>query len=205
MLVTFSAPPACGKSRTMNRLATQIPGALVLESVTTRPSRNDDARGEYTFVSEDEFDRLSRSGTFAWARTIHGCYYGTRRKDLQNALQSDRLVFASLMPEAVKAARAMARGSGDHGTKTVLSFFFLPPTHDEVLFQRLFEREQRNPRDRTIDAMRAAVRQRLKDAEGWELEARRDERAFRFIPDQPTLNDKVELVRPLLNHRSHAP
>ncbi len=114
MILTIAGPSGSGKTTVLERLRERIPGARPLESVTTRPMRATDQPGEYKQVTDAEFDRLIEQDEFLWHVAVHSYRYGTRKKAVEEALQTGHVV-AILVLEAVEQLHAYAAtiGAGD--------------------------------------------------------------------------------------------
>ncbi len=86
-------------------------GARPLPSTTTREPRPSDNPGEYQYVSEQEFDRLSRAREFLWEVAPHGHRYATRKADVDTALEGG-LYLPTLVIEAIVKLHAYAEAQG---------------------------------------------------------------------------------------------
>lgn len=97
LLVVISSPSGGGKTTICNRLRELNPSYRYSVSVTTRPKRALERHGQhYSFVSEEEFQRLVREGEFAeWAR-VHDHYYGTRRSFIDDVLRDRQIALFDL-------------------------------------------------------------------------------------------------------------
>lgn len=105
MLLTLSGPGGSGKTTALAWLM-QLGGLsrfLPLPSLTTRPPRPTDLRGEYQYITDFEFNELKRRGEFAWTVQPHNTHrYGTLKTYIEAALQPNGDVFvAILVPEVV--------------------------------------------------------------------------------------------------------
>ena len=79
-LLILSAPSGAGKTTLAQRLLTQIAGARLSVSTTTRAPRGQERDGlDYHFVDEDRFRALIANGDFLEWAEVHGHLYGTRR------------------------------------------------------------------------------------------------------------------------------
>lgn len=111
MIWSLTGPSASGKT-TIVRLITQAhPNARPLPSTTTRAPRPSDNPGEYEYVSNAEFDRLSRARGFLWEVAPHGHRYATRKSDIDAALEGG-LYLPILVIEAAVKLHAYAQAHG---------------------------------------------------------------------------------------------
>ena len=64
MIWSLTGSSASGKTTIARLIIEEVPNAKPLQSVTTRAVRASDIPGEYEYVNEMEFDRLSRAREF---------------------------------------------------------------------------------------------------------------------------------------------
>jgi guanylate kinase len=97
LLVVISSPSGGGKTTICERLRRQNVSYRYSVSVTTRPSRKGEVDGQhYNFVSPEEFRRRVREREFAeWAQ-VHGYYYGTLKKYVDNILYERQIALFDL-------------------------------------------------------------------------------------------------------------
>ena len=86
-LFVVSAPSGAGKTTLCREVRSRVPGLAYSISVTTRRPRPGEIDGtDFRFVSEAEFRaRLARDEFAEWA-SVHGNFYGTRARPLEDAL-----------------------------------------------------------------------------------------------------------------------
>jgi len=85
LILIVSGPSASGKSTLVKKLL-EVPGMLWSVSCTTRPSRHEEERGWYNFISEEEFHRMVERGEFLEHACVFGKYhYGTPKHWLDQA------------------------------------------------------------------------------------------------------------------------
>ena len=152
MLVVISGPSGAGKSTFVKALLAADPRLGFSVSTTTRPPRAGETDGvQYSFVTDDEFDRLVADDAFGeWAH-VHGRRYGTRRADVAR-MERDGLV--PLLDVDVQGGVRVIDLFGPE----VVSVFVFPPSW-AVLEDRL--------RARGTDS-EASLRTRLANAR-WEI------------------------------------
>ena len=132
--IIISAPSGSGKTSICKRILIQDKSIEFSVSCTTRTKRNQEKNGiDYIFLSQDEFIKKINNKEFVEWEKIHGnFYYGTLRKTLDNAINSNRKLLLEL---DVKGAKKIMKNY----PRNYLSIFIEPPNKDE-LFKRLKDR-----------------------------------------------------------------
>lgn len=127
-LFVIVAPSGTGKSTILKKLLAKNPQFVESVSLTTRPRRPKEVEGvDYHFVSLGEFQRMQRAGEFLeWAQ-VHGNFYGTSKKKLEEVLSCGKNVFLDL---DVQGADVL-RGSWS-GPQEVVAIFIAPPSEREL-------------------------------------------------------------------------
>lgn len=108
-MLVITGPSGVGKGTLIRRLLSEISGAELSVSATTRPPRDVEVNGrDYHFLSVPEFESRAERGEFVEHAEYAGNHYGTLRSELQRParlivleidLQGARQVSAT-MPEA---------------------------------------------------------------------------------------------------------
>ena len=145
-LIIVSGPSGAGKSALVSGVF-RLPHLRFSVSYTTRLPRGTEKNGiEYFFVTRQEFESLIQGDNLLeWAQ-VHGNYYGTSRKFVDDLLQAGEDV---LLDIDVQGAKIIRKNRPD-----ALAVFILPPSY-EVLQKRI-ERRSLDPR--------VVIEQRLKRA-----------------------------------------
>ena len=148
----ISSPSGGGKTTVVSQLLRRIPRLSRSVSVTTRAPRPGERPGrEYRFVTAPAFKRLQRSGQLLeWAK-VHGAYYGTPKRQIEQALARGRDVILNI---DVQGARQIRRRLG----KRAVLVFLLPPSLRQ-LRERLARR--RTDSSSVIRRRMAAARREL--------------------------------------------
>jgi guanylate kinase len=147
--VTITGRPLSGKSEIIKMLLATRKDFEIFKgkSFTTRPPRESDVPGEYEYVTEEDFDLFLQGGEFAWTFS-HGNYrVGTRKADIDAALESSRVSVMTLVPEAVAELIAIV------DAEYVLPFFIECSEADT--YRRFPERtERREESQKTLNRLR---------------------------------------------------
>ncbi len=155
-LFVVSAPSGAGKSTLTRAVVAGHPTLKLSISCTTRPPRGDEKHGvDYYFLSQTDFSDRREDGEFLEYAQVHGNYYGTSRKHVEEFLKDGFNVLFDIDiqgAEQVKRAYPEAR-----------RIFILPPSRKE-LARRLKERKTDDP---------AEIEKRLRNAIGEMAAARR--------------------------------
>jgi len=131
------APSGAGKSTLVNALLARDPGIELSISFTTRAPRPGETQArEYHFTDAADFvARRDRGEFLEWAQ-VHGNFYGTSRRWIEQRLDAGRDVLLEIDWQGARQVRsAFPRAVG---------IFILPPSI-EALDARLHKRGQDSP------------------------------------------------------------
>jgi len=132
-ILVLSGPSGAGKSTIIHHASEDIGEYYFSISTTTRAPREGEEHGvDYYFVTHDEFEEGIKAGDFLEYATVHGNYYGTSLKPVNEALEAGKLVIFDIDVQGHRLVRAKM---GDY----VTSAFITPPTLSE-LKKRLYAR-----------------------------------------------------------------
>ena len=136
-ILVLSGPSGAGKSTIINHASPNIGEYYFSISTTTRQPREGEKHGvDYYFVTHEEFEEGIKAGDFLEYATVHGNYYGTSLKPVNEALAQGKLVIFDIDVQGHRLVRAKM---GDY----VTSAFITPPTLKE-LEKRLYARATDN-------------------------------------------------------------
>ena len=139
-IIVISAPSGAGKTTLCSELQRRIPHIKFSVSCTTRPKRDHEVDGvNYHFLSEHEFMEKVRNNEFIEFENVHGYFYGTLRKTLEDALTKQEMI---LFDVDVNGAMTIKSNYSDN----TCTIFILPPSLDDLkkrLIQRGSETEER--------------------------------------------------------------
>lgn len=105
-LFVVSAPSGAGKTTLCNKLLEEFEHVGYSVSYTTRKPRFDEKHGiDYYFVDVEEFERMISEDEFIeWAK-VHGNYYGTSRKTINDTLATGRDILLDIDPQGARQLR----------------------------------------------------------------------------------------------------
>jgi guanylate kinase len=124
-LFIVSAPSGAGKSTLCSAVRRHLGDLAYSVSYTTRPPRKGERQAvDYRFISEAEFRKGIDEGRWAeWAR-VHGNYYGSSARWIEETLNSGRDI---LMDIDLQGARQMMQRFPD-----AITIFIMPPSLAEL-------------------------------------------------------------------------
>ena len=174
-LIIISAPSGSGKTSICKKILVQDKNIEFSVSCTSRIKRNQERNGiDYIFLNQNEFiEKINNKEFIEWEK-IHGnFYYGTLKKTIDNAINSNIKLLLEL---DVKGAKKIMESY----PKKHLSIFIEPPSKDE-LFQRL--------KDRGADSI-STIKKRMERFES-EIMYKKH---FNYVIINNKLNDAVESI-----------
>jgi len=129
--IVISGPSGVGKTTLVDRLLAGDPLLAESISTTTRPPREGEVPGtHYFFVAREVFEEMKVRELVEWAE-VHGEYYGTPRRFVEQELEEGRDVVLNI---DIQGGDSVKR----HFPKALM-IFILPPSI-EVLEARLRDR-----------------------------------------------------------------
>jgi guanylate kinase len=124
-LFIVSAPSGAGKTTLCNALRNRFKDLAYSISYTTRAPRPEERHGrDYHFIDKDEFERGIAGNRWAEWATVHGHYYGSSAKWVDETLKSGADI---LMDIDVQGARQIVARF-----PLAVTIFILPPSLDEL-------------------------------------------------------------------------
>ena len=187
MLYIISGPSGAGKGTIVQGLLVRRPDIVLSVSYTTRPPRPTERDGEhYYFVSPTTFSLMRQRGDFVECAEVHGNYYGTSRRTIEEALASGRDVLLEIdVQGAAQVKRQMPHAV----------LIFVEPPSLAILEQRL-----RNRRTEQAEALS----RRLADA----YDELRQKKSFDGVVVNTEVDQAVEEVLQIMKkakERAEAP
>jgi len=121
-ILVLSGPSGAGKSTIIHAASDRIGEYYFSISTTTRPPRDGEVGGvDYHFVTKEEFEEDIKAGNFLEYAQVHGNYYGTSLKPVNEALDSGKLVIFDIDIQGHRLVRAKM-------DDITTSAFITPPT-----------------------------------------------------------------------------
>ena len=122
LMLILTSPSGAGKA-TLTRQLLQVENEIALSvSVTTRPKRADEIdKVHYFFISPERFIQMRDAGELLEWAEVHGNYYGTPRRAVEEALSAGKDVLFDIDVAGVRQLAAMVR-------EDMATVFLLPPS-----------------------------------------------------------------------------
>jgi guanylate kinase len=133
-IFVFSAASGAGKTTLLNHLKSTVPNLVYSISATTRKPRRGERNGEhYFFMKTGEFKRKINNGEFAEWAVVHGNYYGTPRRFIDDTIASGKHIIMDI--------DVFGKKKFDAVYPNAVGIFLVPPSID-VLRMRLEDRQE---------------------------------------------------------------
>jgi len=125
-ILVLSGPSGAGKSTIISAASDEIGEYYFSISTTTREPRLGEEDGvDYFFVSKEVFEEDIKAGNFLEYAQVHGNYYGTSLKPVNEALKEGKLVIFDIDIQGHRLVRAKM-------DDITTSAFITPPTLKEL-------------------------------------------------------------------------
>lgn len=148
-LIIISGCSGSGKSTLMDNLRQQG-GFSFLKTVTTRSPRDSDPKGDYDYISVEEFSQQVMAGEIILKTEVSGNYYGIYSQQFEEALTGKKIYVRSVTPNNFPDYYELA------GDKVV--FFYINLDDPERSVNRMLKRG---------DMTNEAILQRIQDEYDW--------------------------------------
>jgi len=105
-ILVVSGPSGSGKTSLAKKLLDIVPNAYFSISTTTRKPRENEQDGvDYFFIEKESFlSEIDEGGFLEWAE-VHGNFYGTSFKPIEEALQGGKIVVLDIDIQGHKTIR----------------------------------------------------------------------------------------------------
>jgi guanylate kinase len=138
LLLILSSPSGAGKSTLTKNLVDEDHTIQLSVSVTTRPRRHSEIGGRhYHFITQEAFEEMRQRGELLEWAEVHGNFYGTPKKPVEQALASGQDMMFDIDWQGTLQICEKMRSD-------VVSVFVLPPSMQE-LKARLERRAEDTP------------------------------------------------------------
>jgi len=125
-LFVLSSPAGGGKTTISKILIKEIPDLKRVITCTTRKPRPGEKDGvDYYFLSKQEFEERIKKNEFLEYAVVHGNYYGTPKKEVEEELRKG---YDLLLVIDVQGMRQIKKNKKD-----LITIFLLPPSIDELI------------------------------------------------------------------------
>ncbi|MBI5397815.1 MAG: guanylate kinase [Verrucomicrobia bacterium] len=139
LLIVLSAPSGGGKTTLCERLMAADANVVRSVSCTTRAPRVGEVDGEsYVFLSREEFEKRIARDEFLEYALVHGNYYGTLEKTVEDLLAKGHDVVLTIDVQGAEIVRKIAAKEACID-QALVEVFLMPPSI-EVLEKRLRKR-----------------------------------------------------------------
>ena len=151
-----------GKSTLLSILKERHDEFIYPCSVVTRPIRKGEIDGrEYKFVSKVEFKNMISNGEFLEYALVHGKgYYGTLKKDIDDAINSGKIVIKLIDYQGLVMAKKFILEN------EMKSIFIMPPSF-QVIEKRI--RDRANISDDEVEKRLNSARKELKNLDLYDV------------------------------------
>ena len=177
ILFIITGPSGAGKTSILKRVMKEVENLEFSVSYTTRPRRPGEVDGrDYFFVDEKRFKKMVEEGEFLEWAIVHGYYYGTSKKFIDERLEKNGDL---LLDIDVQGALNVKRMDLD-----IVSVFIAPPSLEDL---------ERRLRKRGTDS-EYDLKRRLEDAK-WELSKISE---FEYLIVNDFLEKSVEKLKSII-------
>ncbi|EDM23294.1 guanylate kinase [Caminibacter mediatlanticus] len=137
-ILVISGPSGSGKTSLAREVCNELKDLAYFSiSTTTRSIREGERDGvDYFFVSKEEFLKDVEKGYFLEWAEVHGNFYGTSKKQINEALNQGKIVFLDIDVQGHEAVRK--------AYPNIVTSVFVTTKDKKTLIERLKKRETEN-------------------------------------------------------------
>ncbi len=134
-ILVVSGPSGSGKTSLAREVCRELKDLAYFSiSTTTRPIREGEEDGvDYYFVSKEEFLKDVEEGYFLEWAEVHGNFYGTSKKQINEALNQGKIVFLDIDVQGHEAVRK--------AYTDIVTSVFVTTKNKDILIDRLKKRK----------------------------------------------------------------
>jgi len=182
MLLIISGPSGTGKGTLLEKLMQVDPSFRFSCSVTTRDPRPGEIDGvHYHFITVEEYNRLLEENAFLEHAAVHGNFYGTLRKPIEDMMAEGHNV---LLDIDTQGALNVMENADDY-----VSLFILPPSWSEL--RRRLEARKTDAQD-AIERRLANAREEVKLVDRYQYSIINDELETAFAQVQQIIESEKQ-------------
>ena len=137
--VVLTGTSSAGKNSVARELVKTGEGFGLVQALTTRKKREDDAVDEYSHLSEEDFVKIEKQGDLLIKSEYRGDSYGITTKKFQELVESGRVPVLVITPES---AQELGKMQLNKPNKTPSFLMIFLDASDEILNARLKDRGQ---------------------------------------------------------------
>lgn len=127
-LIVISGPAGSGKTTLCDRLLADVPGVRRVVTSTTRDPREGEQHGiDYTFFTPEQFEAKLAAGKFYEHAKVHGRYYGTLKKEVDDKLAAGHDVLLNIDVQGAAAWRKTAAANPALAGRLVTIYISVSP------------------------------------------------------------------------------
>ena len=135
IMIIISSPSGAGKTTLTRKLVSDLTGAVLSISVTTRKKRDNEEEGlHYFFINEEVFDQMVEDDALLEYANVFGFNYGTPKERVIENIQIGKDVIFDIDWQGAAQLK-------NNYKNNIVSIFILPPTATELM-SRLIKRDQ---------------------------------------------------------------
>ncbi len=124
-LIVVSAPSGAGKTTLCNAILKSLDRISFSVSYTTRKPRKGEVEGvDYYFVDEKRFRQMIDRGEFAEWAVVHGNFYGTSRKVIDDLIERNIDVLLDIDIQGARQIKSLYPDA--------ILVFIMPPSFEEL-------------------------------------------------------------------------
>ena len=137
-ILVVSGPSGSGKTSLARKLVDILGDCYFSISTTTRKPRDGEQNGvDYVFIAKDEFlDEIDNGGFLEWAE-VHGNFYGTSFRAIEEALAQNKTVILDIDVQGHKSIREKFQA--------LVTSVFVTTKNMSILKERLSSRNTETP------------------------------------------------------------
>lgn len=138
--MVLAAPSGTGKTTLARALVERNRDVVFSVSATTRPPRSHERQAiDYHFVSDAEFDRMTKEGELLEWALVHDRRYGTPAQSVRDAIEAGRIAVLDIDFQGARQVRSVFPDA--------VLIYVLPPSAEELV-RRLLGRGSENDGER---------------------------------------------------------